>query len=212
MKKVSFYFDFLSPYSYLAWNWVREKHTNSVEFEFIPVILGQVIHFHETKGPAEITSKREYLFKDCLRYAKVNNISFKTPKNLPFNSLYALRASIFSNAKDDQFKVIDSIYNAGWRDGKDIGDPEVLKDVLIEAGLNSDKLMEGVFDKEVRKELKMNVKKANSLNLFGLPSFIVEDELFWGNDSTKYLELYLNGEDPLNVDQFNEFKATHFID
>ena len=86
MKDIEFYFDFLSPYSYLAWNWVRQN-LNKYNFSFYPVPLASLIRNYETKGPAEIEPKRNYLFKHCLRYAELNRIPFHPPHQLPFNSL-----------------------------------------------------------------------------------------------------------------------------
>ncbi len=109
-SKIEFYFDFLSPYSYVAWTWVRKQDLN---FEFIPVSIPSIVAHHETKGPAQIKPKRNYLFKDLLRFTKLNNIPFTTPKNLPFNALYALRLALVSVAQGEQKRLIDSIFRAG---------------------------------------------------------------------------------------------------
>jgi 2-hydroxychromene-2-carboxylate isomerase len=71
MKKIEFYFDFLSPYSYLAWTWVRKQ---PYDFEFYPVSVASIVAHFDTKGPAQITPKRNYLFKDLLRYSKLNGV------------------------------------------------------------------------------------------------------------------------------------------
>jgi 2-hydroxychromene-2-carboxylate isomerase len=117
MKKIEFYFDFLSPYSYLAWTWVREQ---SYEFSYIPVSVASIIAAYDTKGPAQITPKRNYLFKDLLRFSKLNNIPFTTPKHLPFNSLYALRLALISSAGVNQKAIIDAIFRAVWSRRHDI--------------------------------------------------------------------------------------------
>ena len=202
MKKIEFYFDFLSPYSYLAWTWVREQ---SHDFDYIPVTLATIIKSHETKGPAEIEPKRNYLFKDILRFTKLNNIPFTTPKDLPFNSLYALRLALKSSAGEMQKEIIDAIYRAGWEQGLDIGNDDVLKTVLKDQNLYSEDLIEKMESKIARIELKANNEKALKLGLFGVPSFVVDDELFWGNDSTRYLEMYLNGTDPLDRVKYQQF-------
>ena len=87
MKIIEYYFDFLSPYSYLSWQWVRKIRRNflrkQIEFSFKPVILSSIIGHFETKGPAQIETKRNYLFKDCLRFSKLKKIPFRTPSNCP---------------------------------------------------------------------------------------------------------------------------------
>ncbi len=202
MKKIEFYFDFLSPYSYLAWTWVR---SSPYEFEFYPVSMGSIIAAYDTKGPAQIEPKRNYLFKDLLRSTKMNNIPFTTPKHLPFNSLYALRFSLLNTAGDKQKEIIDAIYRAGWEHGLDIGSDDVLKTILKVHNLYTDELLEKMESKEARLELKANVERALQLELFGVPSFVVNGEMFWGYDSTKYLEMYLNGTDPLDKEVYQQF-------
>ncbi|MEA9355868.1 2-hydroxychromene-2-carboxylate isomerase [Bacteriovorax sp. PP10] len=204
MKKIEFYFDFLSPYSYLAWTWVRSQ---PYEFEYYPVSMATIIASYDTKGPAQIEPKRNYLFKDLLRATKMNNIPFTTPKNLPFNSLYALRLALIGTAGDKQKEIIDVIYRAGWEHGLDIGSDDVLKEILKEKNLYSDELIEKMESKNARIELKSNVERALQRELFGVPSFVVDGEMFWGYDSTKYLEMYLNGMDPLDREMYQQFIA-----
>lgn len=202
MKKIDFYFDFLSPYSYLAWTWVRSA---PYEFNFYPISMATVITSYETKGPAQIKPKREYLFREILRRTKLLNIPFTTPKTLPFNSLYALRLSLNSVALTDQKAIIDAIYLAGWTKGMDIGNDDVLKEILKEQGLYSDELIARMEEKSARIELKANNAKALELGVFGVPTFVFDNELFWGHDSISHLELALNNEDPMDMDRYQEF-------
>ena len=204
MKKIEFYFDFLSPYSYLAWTWVR---SGQYEFEYYPVSMASIIAAYDTKGPAQIEPKRNYLFKDLLRSTKMNNIPFTTPKHLPFNSLYALRLSLINTAGEKQKEIIDAIFRAGWEHGKDIGSDDVLKEILKDHNLYSDELIERMESKNARQELKANVERALQREIFGVPSFVVDGEMFWGYDSTKYLEMYLNGMDPLDREMYQQFIA-----
>jgi len=208
MKKIDFYFDFLSPYSYVAWTWLRDND-HKYDFSFFPVSIPSIIAHHETKGPAQIKPKRNYLFQDLLRVTKLNNIPFTTPPNLPFNSLYALRLSLVGVAQTQQRAVIDAIFRAGWEHGRDIGNDEVLKLVLIETNLAADELFARMEEKSSRVELKSNIENAIQKDVFGVPTFLVDEEIFWGNDSIKYLELYLNGLDPLDKVKYYEFLKKH---
>lgn len=207
-KKIQFYFDFLSPYSYVAWTWVR-KQLQNYDFELIPVSIPSIVAHYETKGPAQIKPKRNYLFKDLLRYTKQNNIPFMTPASLPFNALYALRLALKTTAGADQVAIIDAIYRAGWENGLDIGNDEVLKAVLAERDLPVDELFSKMEEKSSRIELKKNIEEALQKDLFGVPSFLVDEELFWGNDSIKYLQMYLEGNDPLDQDKYQAFLTKH---
>ncbi len=208
---MDFYFDFLSPYSYLAFQWIKKNKTLlkslNIEIEYHPTILSKLIHSYETKGPAEIKSKRDYLFKDCVRYSNVNNIEFNTPKTLPFNSLYALRL-VLACEDSKKFELIDAIFNKGWARGEEIGEEEDLLEVLKEIDL-PESLMEETTSKDVRKKLKGVLKSALDKGVFGLPTFIYKDELFWGNDSTKYLELFIANKDPLDKNKYEKFLKDH---
>lgn len=202
MKKIDFYFDFLSPYSYLAWTWVRE---GKYDFNFYPISMASIIASYETKGPAQIEPKRNYLFREILRRTAIEKIPFTTPKELPFNSLYALRLSLRSVSQHQQKEIIDTIYRAGWEHGLDIGSDDVLKEVLKTANLYSNDLIERMEDRAARAELKANNAKALSFGVFGVPTFLVDNELFWGHDSIKHLELYLKNEDPMDLNKYESF-------
>lgn len=202
MKRIEFYFDFLSPYSYVAWTWVRSQ---PYEFDYIPVSMPGIIAAYDTKGPAQIEPKRNYLFKDLLRFTKMHNVPFTTPMHLPFNSLYALRLSLKNSAGEKQKDIIDAIYRAGWEHGLDIGSDDVLKTILKEKNLYTDELIEKMESKNARIELKQNNEQALQREIFGVPSFVVDGEMFWGNDSVKYLEMYLNGMDPLDKEKYQQF-------
>lgn len=206
MKKIDFYFDFLSPYSYVAWTWVRSQ---SYDFNFMPVSVPSIISHFETKGPAQIRPKRNYLFKDLLRYTQLNEIPFTSPRNLPFNSLYALRLALAGVSNERQFDVIDAIFRAGWAEGLDIGNDDVLKDVFSNKNLPAEELFMKMEEKAARIELKKNIEQGIERGLFGVPTFFVDEEMFWGNDSIKYLEMYLDGSDPLDHDKYQIFLNKH---
>lgn len=206
--QIDFYFDFLSPYSYLAWTWVREQsHT----FNLHPVIIASIVSHYETKGPAQIKPKRNFLFKDLLRYSKIHNIPFTTPAQLPFNSLYALRLALPSVSAENQKAVIDAIFRAGWERGLDIGNDDVLKNVLSKAQLSVEELFLRMQAREARVDLKKSIENALQREVFGVPTFFVGEEMFWGNDSIKYLELFLKGEDPLDLEKYQQFLTKHIF-
>jgi 2-hydroxychromene-2-carboxylate isomerase len=179
------------------------------QFNYIPVSIPSIISHFETKGPAQIKPKRNYLFKDLLRYTKLNAIPFTTPKNLPFNSLYALRLALPEVAGNNQKEVIDTIFRAGWEHGQDIGSDTSLKEILTQKNLPVDELFCKMEAKESRIQLKNNISRALEEGLFGVPTFLVDGELFWGNDSIRYLEMYLDGRDPLDHEKYQSFLDKH---
>ena len=206
MKTLNFYFDFLSPFSYFAWHKLR--NTPGLTVTFKPVALGPLLNHWSIKGPGEIQPKREFLLKQCLRYAAKNQIDFTTPKTHPFNSLYALRLALKSTAGDLQEEVIKTLWLAGWSERIDMGEPDELLRVLKIAGLPAEELYEKSFSREAKVELKANIQEAISHGVFGVPSMVVGDELFWGNDAFEDVLNYLNGSDPLDRVKLSELLSS----
>ena len=185
-KKIDFYFDFLSPYSYVAWTWVRSKKED-YDWSYCPVSVPSVVAHYKTLGPAQIKPKR----------------------NLPFNSLYALRLSLKSVAGVHQYEIIDALFNAGWGKGLDIGNDDVIKEILATQQLPVEDLFLKMEDRASRLELKKGIEDGLQRELFGVPTFFVDEEMFWGNDSIKYLEMYLAGLDPLDHEKYQLFLSKH---
>lgn len=203
MQLIPFYFDFISPFSYFAWMELNQSK-EITKFDFKPVALASLLNHHGIKGPGEIDPKREYLFRYCLRYAEKNKIKFMPPKTHPFNPLYALRMSTLEAAGELQWKVIDVLWKGAWQDRLDMGDPAVLESYLNSHELPGSQLMEKTFDRDVKIALKQNSQKAIALGVFGVPSFVFQDELFWGRDSLDDLKLKMNGCDPLNYTLYQD--------
>ncbi len=202
MKELNFYFDFLSPFSYFAW--LELSQNPELKIHFKPVALGPLLNHWGIKGPGEVQPKREFLLKQCLRYAAKNKIEFTTPKTHPFNSLYALRLCLKSTAGDLQGEVIKALWLAGWQKRIDMGEPDELQRVLREAGLPAEELYEKSFSKEAKVELKANIQEAISLGVFGVPSMVVGQELFWGQDALENMYAFINGSDLLDQQKLRD--------
>lgn len=195
MKSVRFFFDYLSPFSYFAWRRLSEIPAT---IEMVPVALGPLLNHWGIKGPGEVQPKREFLLKQCLREAKRKNISFTTPQTHPFNSLYALRISLKEVAGIHQNEVIKTLWLSGWSERIDMGEPDELLKALRKADLPAEELYEKSFTREAKQALKTNIAEAISKGVFGVPSFLVEEELFWGEDSIMHLIEYLQDQDLLD--------------
>ena len=196
--EVKFYFDFLSPFSYFAWRTLPAMLPPDRELHFFPVALGPLLNHWGIKGPGEVQPKREFLLKQMLRKSAREGFPFTTPKTHPFNSLYALRLALKEVAGVHQPAVIKTLWLAGWQDRIDMGNPDELLAVLREAGLPADELYEKSFGPEAKKALKSNIADAIAYGVFGVPSFVVDDELFWGEDSLPELLDFVHGRDLLD--------------
>ena len=195
MKNIKFYFDFLSPFSYFGWkNHKCEISNTDVSFTYHPVLMGKLFSHFEFPGPGEIKVKRDYELKCCFRYAAKNKILFSPPTKFPFNPLAIIRLATLSAAKENQFEIINCIFNAVWGQGNVLDDPELIEKILKDNNFDSN-IIERSFEREAKLELKSNIKEAISKNIFGVPSFAIDEEYFWGNDSFEYLKDYLSDND-----------------
>lgn len=118
--------------------------------------------------------------------------------------------SLKKSCGPDQFRVVDGLFRLGWERGGDLGNENIIVEELNLLGIDGLKLLEMVGKREIREELKNNVSMALSNGVFGVPTFIVKGEMFWGNDSIPHLELFLNGLDPLDKGQFEDFEKRCF--
>ncbi len=212
-RTLIFVFDFLSPYSYQAWTWLRENRNfltqQGYQIEFKPVVMSKVIKSHDTKGPAEIESKRNFLFKDCLRWASLQGIPFRVPSRLPFNSLEALRISCLEDRQSD---YVDFFFRMAWEKGVALDDDAEIGKALEREGFDQFQLIELASSKEMRKKLRENTQWAIQQELFGVPVFWLEEEgvlldWFWGRDSISQLKLFIENKDPLDFLEYKRYLA-----
>jgi 2-hydroxychromene-2-carboxylate isomerase len=198
MKRVDFYFDYLSPFAYFAAlalpDLCRER---DARLHYHPVLFAGLLNHWGQLGPAEVAPKALNVFKQCARYAALHEIPFRGPRFHPFLPLAALRVSLPSVAGERQTRVVEAIFRAGWGDGVDLGSPEVLGRALDAAGLDGSSLMARAAEPHVKQALRDSTDTAIARGVFGIPTMCCDEELFWGIDQLPYLALYLEGRDPL---------------
>ena len=132
MKQIAFYFDFISPYSYLAWDELLQIATrNRAALRVVPVLFAGLLNAHGQKGPAEIAAKREYVFKDLLRWCHRRGETIQGPPAHPFNPLSALRLCEAVVDPNDRVRVTGALLSACWNKGRDISDKAVLARLLL---------------------------------------------------------------------------------
>jgi 2-hydroxychromene-2-carboxylate isomerase len=199
MAAVDFYFDYLSPYAYLAWRKIRgvcQRYGAALRPR--PVLFAGLLNSWGQLGPAEIPPKAMYVFKDALRVAALEGEPFSMPKFHPFTPLTALRVSLPEVSGDDQERAIDALFSAGWGRGGDLGDPKEIAEALSGAGLDGEALVARTADPAVKEALKRSTDEAVAEGVFGIPPMIADGELFWGSDRLHHLALFLEGKDPLD--------------
>jgi len=203
--RVDFYFDYLSPYAYLASREIPALcERKGVELHLKPVLFAGLLNHWGQRGPAEIPPKATHTAKECMRHALLREIPFRPPRHHPFNPLTALRASLAEVAGDEQLHVMRAIYDMGWGGGGDLGNPEEIASALSAAGLDGAAIVERANSPLAKEALRRDTADAIARGVFGIPTMLAGDELFWGLDQLDHLELFLEGKDPLADVNFDE--------
>lgn len=196
--KIPFYFDFISPYAYLGW---VQVHALAERFgrvvEPVPVLFAGLLDAHGNVGPAEVPAKRSYIFKDTLRHALTLGVPFKAPPSHPFNPLLALRIASLPFTVEEQRRAIDVLFRATWGTGIGVTAPEVVATCLSEAGFDGDALVTSAGAAGIKALVRKNTDDAIARGVFGVPTLLVDGELFWGIDSFAHAARRLGGADPL---------------
>ncbi|WP_236607293.1 2-hydroxychromene-2-carboxylate isomerase [Sandaracinus amylolyticus] len=193
-RPMQFLFDFLSPYAYLAWSRIHDVAARAGrEVEPVPVVFAGLLGAHGTRGPAEIDAKRRYLARDVLRIASAWDVPMAAPRALPFRSLGALRLASIDMDRATRRALIDRVFAGAWARGEDVADPETLAVIAREVGLGADALARAE-SLEVKASLRRATDDAIAAGVFGVPTILVDGEMFWGCDSLPHLERFLAGE------------------
>ena len=183
-RLIDFYFDFISPYSYLA----HKKILNINErknFNYKAILLGGLHNLGNITAPAFNERKMKNMREDCTLIAKKNDISFRWNEKFPINSLYLMRGYLFvdGNKKD---KFFDTCFDAYWKENVDISKEENVKEILSNCKIDQKSFITGIKDEKIKNELKNLTNLAFEKNIFGAPTFIVNNKLFWGQDRLEY--------------------------
>ncbi len=200
-RTIRFYLDFISPYSYVAWTQIpglAARH--GCALEAVPVLFAGLLDAHGTKGPAEVPAKRRYVLKDAARKAARFGVPIDAPFAHPFNPLLALRLASLPELQDaDRVRLIDVLYRATWAERRDVTSPEVLSGLLHDAGVDPS-LLEKAASAESKQRVRDQTNGAIAAGVFGVPTTLVDGEMFWGTDSLVDLERFLEGRDPVPID------------
>jgi len=197
-----FYFDFVSPYAFIAWTQVHAiAERNGRTVKAVPVLFAGLLDAHGTKGPAEIPAKRAYTFRDAYRKAhRLGLPVLRPPPSHPFNPLLALRVASLPLDTTMKRKLVDALYEATWVLGTGIETPETVAEAASRAGLDGAALVRDAQTPEAKQRLRTATEEAVARGVFGVPTVRVDDEIFWGTDGLELVESFLRGEDPVPKD------------
>ena len=211
-EPIDFYFDFISPYAFLAWKQIGAIAANANRpLALKPILFAGLLNHHGQKGPAEIPAKRKYTFKNVIRIAHFANIEVRPPPAHPFNPLLALRAASSDMDEAARAKLVDALYDLVWGtasvDGaRGVTDPKHVAAAAKRAGLDPDATLAAAESEAMKDRVKATTDEAIARGVFGVPTVIAEGELFWGVDSLPHLEAALRGEDPASAARLARFR------
>ena len=181
-KSLDFYFDFISPYSYLAYKKIESFNIN---INYKPILLGGLHKLGGITAPAFNERKMKNMKNDCKLIAKKKSIDFKWNDKFPINSLSLMRGYISINDKFKK-KYFDVCFDAYWKENIDISTEKNVSKILKNCGIDKNQFFEKIQNIKIKEELIKLTNAAFNKDIFGAPTFIVNNKIFWGQDRLDY--------------------------
>lgn len=190
-KSIDFYFDFISPYSFLAHKRIKKiEKAENIKFTYKPILLGGLHNLIGITAPAFINSKAKFMFRDCKMVSRKFNIKFKFNPLFPINSLNLMRGllSVKNGLKNT---YIDFFFDAYWQDALNLNDEKIIFSILKKIKINKRNFLKNINDQKIKDKLKQLTQYAYEKDIFGAPTFVVNKKIFWGQDRLNFaLEEY----------------------
>lgn len=186
---IDWYFDFVSPYSYISLHRLGEL---GAPVNFKPVLFAGLLQHWGQKGPAEIPAKRKWTYRWCTWWARELGITFRFPASHPFNPLPYLRLAIAAGSTE---RVVRRIFELLWTSGDDAVHERRFDALCAEFNVSASQI------EAAKDPLRKATSEAASRGVFGVPSFVIDGEVFWGADALDFLKAFLNDEAVLRNDE-----------
>ncbi len=183
-NNIDFYFDIISAYSYIAHKKIQRVN-NNLKFNYKPIFLGGLHNLAGINAPAFNKYKMKNMQNDCELVSKKNNISFKWNSKFPINSLYLMRGYLYI-ADEQKENYLNTFFDAYWKDNLDLSNDKEISQLLKTLTIDSEKFFNGIKDQLIKNTLKNVTNEAFKKEVFGAPTFIVNDKIFWGQDRLEY--------------------------
>ena len=183
-KEIDFYFDFISPYAYLAYKKIQSL-PKDIRINYKPILLGGLHNLEGITAPAFIKPKLKHMMNDSLLIAKKYNFDFKWNSKFPINSLNIMRGCFDINLSNRD-PYIETMFNAYWKYDLDISKEEILIPLLEQCRIDKDIFLKKIKDPAIKEKLKDATKDAHEKEIFGAPTFIINNKIFWGQDRLEF--------------------------
>ncbi|GBD39027.1 2-hydroxychromene-2-carboxylate isomerase [bacterium HR37] len=194
MKKVEFYYDIASPYSYLASTQVEKVCQRcGAELDWRPFLIGGVYKETGNRAPLEVPNKKAYMIVDLKDWARYYGVELNFPELFPLNSLKVMRGAIVAKEIGRIRDYTHKMFRLYWVEGEDLSKDEILRKGVEAIGMDANWFMKRIGDQDVKDKLREETSKAVSRGAFGAPTFFIGERMFWGNDRLMLVEEYLKG-------------------
>ena len=184
-KNVDFYFDIISPYAYLAYKQITSIDKKKIQFNYKPILLGGLHKLAGITAPAFNKFKMKNMKNDCILIASKKNIKFNWNDKFPINSLKIMRGYL-AVKKEIKDIYLETFFNAYWKNNIDLENIDNIKNLLNIIDIDTNKFFEDLDQPEIKDKLKEVTNLAFQKEVFGAPTFIVNNKLFWGQDRLDY--------------------------
>tara|TARA_B100000686_G_C16740235_1_gene946140 strand:- start:65 stop:655 length:591 start_codon:yes stop_codon:yes gene_type:complete len=188
IKTFDFFFDFISPYSYLAHKQIRNIEKDyKIKINYMPIFLGGLLDLLEIKAPALIPPKAKFMIRDCKLFSEKLNIKFQFNSFFPINSLNLMRGVLLAEKENKKDLYIDKFFDAYWKDGLNLNDIKIINHSLQYLDLDLKSFKIKLTEQKIKDELKKRTNDAFMRGVFGVPSFIINNKIFWGQDRLEFV-------------------------
>ena len=187
IKPFDFYFDFVSPYSFLAHKEIKKiENKLNIKIKYKPVLLGGLHNLHGIKAPAFIPAKAKHMIRDCKLIAERNNIKFKFNSYFPIKSLNLMRGIFVADEDNIKDFYIDNIFNSIWQDGLNMNDENIIQKILKNMNVNPKTFFLRSTSSLIKESLRKKTNDAFEKGVFGAPTFVSNNKIFWGQDRIEF--------------------------
>ena len=183
-KNIDFYFDFISPYSYIGHKRI-ELQNGTLNFTYKPILLGGLHKLWNITPQAYIEPKKKFMIMDCEIISKKLKIKFKFNSKFPLSTIKLMRGCLVLKGEKLQ-RYINLIFDAYWRDDVDITNYAALSNLLEKIEINIDDFLKKTEEISIKERLKILTNEAHKKNIFGAPTYVVNNKNFWGQDRIEF--------------------------
>ena len=186
-KPIDFYFDFVSPYSFISFQKIKIlKFKQDFKFRLKPILLGGLHNLHKITAPAFIPAKAKFMIRDCKMICEKNKISFKFNSYFPIKTVDLMRGVLIAEEDGIASIYIDKIFESLWVSGFNLNDQQIIDKVLKNLDINPKTFSLRLSNQNIKDELKKRTQEAYDKGIFGAPTFLVNNKVFWGQDRLEY--------------------------